>query len=99
MSSDSRLFSLAIHPLAEREWGKLDEAIKRRFKQKLAKERLLKPRVPKDALHGLPDIYKIKITTPQYRLAYHVDDKNRVVTILAISTRDDVYSLLKARTS
>ena len=28
-------YGLANHPNAEREWGKLDEAIKRRFKQKL----------------------------------------------------------------
>ena len=90
-------FSLAIHPDAEREWGKLDEAVKGRFKQKLQKERLVQPRVAKDALHGVPDTYKIKITTPQYRLAYHVDDKTRVVTMLAVSTRDDVYALLAGR--
>jgi mRNA interferase RelE/StbE len=90
-------FELAIHPDAEREWGKLDEAIKRRFKQKLQKERLIQPRVAKDALHGVPDTYKIKITTPQHRLAYHVDDAARVVTILAVSTRDDVYALLRGR--
>ena len=90
-------FSLAIHPDAEREWSKLDDAIKRRFKQKLQKERLIQPRVAKDALHGLPDTYKIKITTPQYRLAYHVDDKAGLVTILAVSTRDDVYALLAGR--
>ena len=90
-------FELAIHPDAEREWGKLDEGVKRRFKQKLQKERLVQPRVAKDALHGLPDCYKIKITTPQYRLAYHVDDKSRLLTLLAVSTRDDVYALLKAR--
>jgi mRNA-degrading endonuclease RelE of RelBE toxin-antitoxin system len=48
-------------------------------------------------LHGLPDTYKIKITTPQYRLAYHVNDVDKVVTILAVSTRDDVYALLKGR--
>ena len=90
-------YGLAIHPDAEREWGKLDEAVKRRFKQKLQKKRLIQPRVAKDALHGLPDTYKIKITTPQYRLAYHVDDKARLVTILAVSTRDDVYALLAGR--
>jgi mRNA interferase RelE/StbE len=90
-------FELAIHPDAEREWGKLDEAVKRRFKQKLQKERLIQPRVAKDALHGVPDTYKIKITTPQYRLAYHVDDAARVVTILAVSTRDDVYAPLSSR--
>ena len=90
-------FDLAIHPEAEREWGKLDESIRRRFKQKLQKERLIQPRVAKDALHGLPDTYKIKITTPQFRLAYHVDDKARLVTILAVSTRDDIYALLQGR--
>ena len=51
----------------------------------------------KDALHGVPDTYKIKITTPQYRLAYHVDDTTRLVIILAVSTRDDVHALLAGR--
>ena len=90
-------YDLAIHPLAEAEWARLDESVKRRFKQKLAKERLQTPRVTKDALHGLPDCYKIKITTPQFRLAYHVDDKAKRVTILAVSSRDDVYALLQSR--
>jgi mRNA interferase RelE/StbE len=92
-------YELAIHPDAEREWGKLDAAIKRRFKQKLQKERLPKPRVAKDALHGIPDTYKIKITTPQFRLAYHVNDATLCVTILAVSSRDDVYDLLKFRST
>ena len=90
-------YELAIHPLAEAEWKRLDESIKRRFKQKLAKERLQNPRVTKDALHVVPDCYKIKITTPQLRLAFHVDDKSRLLTILAVSPRDDVYELLQAR--
>ena len=84
-------YELAIHPLAEAEWARLDESVKRRFKRKLAKERLQNPRVAKDALHGVPDCFKIKITTPQFRLAYHVDDTSRLVTILAVSSRDDVY--------
>jgi mRNA interferase RelE/StbE len=91
------IYELAIHPAAEREWNRLDESVKQRFKQKLKKERLIQPRVAKDALHGLPDTYKIKITTPQYRLAYHVDDGARLVTILAVSTRDDVYAMLAGR--
>ena len=90
-------YELAIHPLAEAEWKRLDESVKRRFKQKLAKERLQNPRVAKDALHGVPDSYKIKITTPQFRMAYHVDDGARLLTILAVSSRDDVYELLQAR--
>jgi len=92
-------YELAIHPDAEREWGKLDETVKRRFRQKLRRERLLQPRVAKDALHGLPDVYKIKITTPQFRLAYHVNDAEKCLTILAVSSRDDVYALLESRHS
>lgn len=80
-------YELAIHPNAEREWGKLDDAIKRRFRQKLQNEQLIHPRVAKDALHGLQDVNRIKITTPQFRLAYHVNDANRCVTILAVSNR------------
>ena len=90
---------LAIHPLAEAERKRVDESVKRRFKQKLAKQRLQNPRVARDALHGVPDCYKTKITTPQFRLAYHVDDKSRLLTILAVSSRDDVYELLQARRS
>ena len=90
-------FELAIHPGAEKEWSKLDGSIKRRFKEKLADERLINPRVAKDALRELPDCYKIKITTPQYRLIYHVNDHERIVTILSVATREDVYDELRAR--
>ena len=90
-------YKLAIHPEAEKEWAKLDGSVKKRFKDKLAKERLLQPRVVKDALRELPDCYKIKITTPQFRLIYHVNDETEVLTILSVATRDDVYADLEAR--
>ncbi len=90
-------FALAIHPEAEREWSRLDGSIKSRFRTKLAKERLHHPRVAKDAVHGLADCYKIKITVPQFRLVYHVNDAKRLLTIVAVSSRDDVYEALMAR--
>ncbi len=90
-------YELAIHPEAEREWTKLDDSVKRRFKEKLTRERLITPRVAKDALRELPDCYKIKITTPQYRLVYHVDDEAGLLTILSVTTREDVYVELKKR--
>lgn len=90
-------YELAIHPEAEKEWAKLDGSIKRRFKEKLAKERLQQPRVAKDALRELADCYKIKITTPQFRLIYHVDDTQHLLTILSVASRDDVYEELKSR--
>lgn len=90
-------YELAIHPGAEKEWVKLDGSIKRRFKEKLVKERLKHPRVVKDALRELPDCYKIKITTPQFRLIYHVNDAKRLLTILSVASRDDVYEELRTR--
>lgn len=90
-------FELAIHPEAEKEWAKLDGSVKRRFKEKLAKERLQQPRIAKDALRELPDCYKIKIATPQFRLIYHVNDTQYLVTILSLVSRDDVYEELKSR--
>ncbi len=90
-------YELAIHHDAEKEWAKLDGSIKRRFKEKLAKERLKHPRVVKDALRELPDCYKIKITTPQFRLIYHINDVKRLLTILSVASRDDVYEELRTR--
>lgn len=89
-------YQLAIHSAAEKEWARLDNSVKARFKTKLA-ERLQTPRVPTAALSGTPDIYKIKITTPQFRLAYHVDDTLKRLTILAVTSRDDVYDALTER--
>ena len=91
------VYDLAIHPDAEKEWGKLDGSIKRRFKERLAKERLKHPRIAKDALRELPDCYKIKITTPQFRLIYHVNDSKLLITILSVASRDDVYEELRIR--
>ncbi|MDX8400000.1 MAG: type II toxin-antitoxin system RelE/ParE family toxin [Gallionellaceae bacterium] len=90
-------YELAIHHDAEKEWAKLDGSIKRRFKEKLAKEHLKQPRVVKDALRELPDCYKVKITSPQYRLIYHVNDAKRLLTILSVAARDDVYAELRMR--
>ena len=90
-------YELAIHPGAEKEWAKLDGSIKRRFKEKFAKERFKHPRVVKDSLRELPDCYKIKITTPQFRLIYHVNDTKRLLTILSVASRDDVCEELQSR--
>lgn len=94
---EQKKFELRLHPQAEKEWNKLDGSIKRRFKDKLVQERLIQPRIAKDALRDLPDCYKIKITTPQFRLIYHVNDQDRILTILSVATREDVYDELRSR--
>lgn len=88
---------LAIHLEAEREWAKRDESIKKRFKQKLKNESLANPRLAKDALHGLPDTYKIKITMPQFRWGCHIDEVRHTLIILAVSARDDFCGLIQGR--
>ena len=90
------LYQLAIHPAAEKEWARLGNSVTARFKTKLA-ERLQTPHVATAALSGAPNLYKIKITTPQFRLAYHVDDASKQLTILAVTSRDDVYDALAER--
>ena len=72
---------------AEKEWRKLGATIREQFKKKLA-ERLETPRVPADALHGLPDHYKIKLRASGYRLVYRVEDKVVTVTVEAVGRRE-----------
>ena len=49
-------YELAIHPAAQKEWARLDNSVKARFKTKIA-ERLENPRVVTAALSGAPDLY------------------------------------------
>ncbi len=91
-------YDLAFHPKALKEWKKLEANIKEQFKKKL-KERLENPKIAKDKLSGFEDVYKIKLRTFGYRLAYRVDDNKIVVIVLAIGKRekDKIYKILKQR--
>ena len=53
-----------------------------------AKRPLEHPRVPKDALHGMRDHYKIKLRDAGYRLVYRVEDAIVTVTVVAVGRRD-----------
>jgi mRNA interferase RelE/StbE len=55
--------------------------------KKLA-ERLENPRVPADALHGMPDFYKIKLKSSGYRLVYEVIEARVVVSVVAVGKRE-----------
>ena len=89
-------YELEFKESALKEWSKLDNSVKALFKKRLA-ERLIAPRVESARLSGMPDCYKIKITTPQFRLIYHVNDAKRLLTILSVATREDVYEELRMR--
>lgn len=58
--------------------GKAWAPIKSQFKKKLA-ERLENPLVAADKLSGYESVYKIKLRSAGYRLAYEVEDDQLLV--------------------
>jgi mRNA interferase RelE/StbE len=91
-------YKLEFLPSAHKEWNKLGHTLREQFKKKLG-ETLKLPRVPADALHGLPDCYKIKLKSSGYRLVYQVIDERVVVSVLAVGKRErsSVYEAAKKR--
>lgn len=91
-------YNLKFHQKALKEWEKLDFAIKEQFKKKI-KERLENPKVLKDKLSGYDNVYKIKLRSSGFRLAYEVKDEEIVVIVLAVGKREDnkIYEMLKKR--
>ncbi len=55
--------------------------------------------MPADALHGLPDHYKIKLRTAGYRLVYRIEDERITVVVVAVGKRErsQVYETAKKR--
>lgn len=93
-------YKLKFLPAAKKEWDKLAEPLKKQFKNKL-KERLENPHVPSARLKGYDSVYKIKLRTAGYRLAYEVLDHEIVVYVLAVGKRDKnaIYKKLASRTN
>ena len=91
-------YELEFHPQALKEWKNLGETIKEQFKKKL-QERLENPKVPKDKLVGFDAVYKIKLKTAGYILAYEVIDERVVIIVLVIGKRENnkVYNALYSR--
>ncbi|MFY4805646.1 type II toxin-antitoxin system RelE family toxin [Aliarcobacter butzleri] len=92
------IYNLEFKPQALKEWSKLGSTIKEQFKKKL-EERLANPKVEKDKLSGYENVYKIKLKTAGYRLAYQVKDEEIVVLVLSVGKRekDKIYKNLKDR--
>ncbi len=92
-------YKLRFLPVALKEWNKLGVPIRTQFKKKLA-ERLLDPRVPADKLSGYNSVYKIKLRSAGYRLAYEVVDDELIVYVLAVGKREKgkIYSSVRKRT-
>jgi len=91
-------YRLKFLPAAKKEWDKLAEPLKKQFKNKLA-ERLKNPHVLSAKLKGYDSVYKIKLRTAGYRLAYEVLDDEIVIYVLVIGKRDKnaIYKKLASR--
>ena len=91
-------YRLQFLTAAKAEWEKLDGTVQLQFIKVLAK-RLEVPRVPKAALAGMADCYKIKLRTVGYRLVYQVRDDSLVLLTVAVGKRDRnaVYTVAMAR--
>lgn len=91
-------YELKFLPTAWKEWQKLGATVREQFKRKLA-ERLERPEVPADRLHGTPDYYKIKLRNAGYRLVYEVEKRTITVYVIVVGKRenDQVYRALRNR--
>jgi len=92
------IYKLKFLPAAKKEWDKLADPLKKQFKNKLSK-RLENPRVQSAKLRGYDSVYKIKLRTAGYRLAYEVVDDEIIVYVLAVGKRDKnaIYKKLASR--
>ena len=91
-------YQLKFLPAARKEWDKLDGSVQLQF-LKVLKRRLEEPRIPKAALAGMPDCYKIKLRDLGYRLVYRVESDKVVLVVLAAGKRErsEVYEIARKR--
>lgn len=91
-------YRLKFLPAAKKEWDNLAKPLKKQFKNKLV-ERLENPHVPSAKLRGYDSVYKIKLRTAGYRLAYEVLDDEVIIYVLAVGMRDKnaIYKKLASR--
>lgn len=95
------MMRLKIDRKAQKEFRKLDGAIRDQFKRKLRKllDGSEKPS-KKDALTGFPPGYfRIKLRNAGYRLVYYCDEGELVILVIAVGKRDRsaVYEIARQR--
>ena len=92
------IYKIKFIPISDREWRKIDSSIRLQFKKKLEKI-IQNPRIPKNKLSGYENIYKIKLRSSGFRLAYEVKDKEIIVIVLSVGKRENnkIYENLESR--
>ena len=92
------IYKIKFTPISQKEWKKIDSNVKSYFKKKLEKI-IYNPRISKNKISGYNNIYKIKLRSSGFRLAYEVKDKEIVILVLSVSKRENnkVYNNLRDR--
>jgi len=80
-------YKLIFIKKSQKEWKKLTAPIREQFKKKLEK-RLENPHVLHDNLSGFSNVYKIKLRSSGFRLAYEVVDEKVIVVVLSVGKRE-----------
>ncbi|MEZ4720311.1 MAG: type II toxin-antitoxin system RelE/ParE family toxin [Flavobacteriales bacterium] len=93
MKSGLMTYKLKFLPSAKKEWDKLDNSIKKQFKNKLEKC-LEDPCIEANRLTGFECAYKINLRSVGYRLVYEVDNQEIIIFVIAVGKRENnkVYS-------
>ena len=92
------IYKLKFTPISNKEWKDIDNSIKIQFQKKL-RERIKNPRVLKDKLSGYDNIYKIKLRSSGFGLAYEVKNQQIIILVLSVVKRENnkIYNNLKER--
>jgi mRNA-degrading endonuclease RelE of RelBE toxin-antitoxin system len=73
-----------------RDWSQLDGAVRTQFKKKLRELRL--EDAPRIRLRGFGGhLFKVKITSPQFRLVYRIDQTSKQLIVISAGHRDSIY--------
>lgn len=89
-------YKLKFIKSALKEWRKLDSVVKDQFKKQL-KKRLENPHMETSRLRGYKNLYKIKLRSLGYRLAYVVKESEITIIVISVGRRDRIYEELKDR--
>ena len=89
-------YKLKFFKSALKEWKNLDPVVKNHFKKQLER-RLENPHVDTSRLRGYKNLYKIKLRSVGYRLAYVVRESEITIYVIAVGRRDKIYEVLKEK--
>ena len=91
-------YSLRFLSSAKKEWDKLGHTVKEQFRKKLKKV-LEEPKIESNRLSGYPNLYKIKLRSSGYRLAYEVVDNELIIYVISVGKRENnsIYKRMNKR--